>query len=165
MTGVQTCALPISDRLPALAQRAGIDPAGLLATVQRTNDYAATGRDPDFHKGDAPVDRFNGDPAHRPNPCLGEIGQPPFVALRILPADAASSSGLPIDADGRVLDRAGRVVVGLYACGNDAASVMRGTYPGPGTTLGPAFVFAWRAALFAARRAASARAHPIEEKP
>jgi len=133
--------------------------------VQRTNDYAATGRDPDFHKGDAPVDRFNGDPAHRPNPCLGEIGQPPFVALRILPADAASSSGLPIDADGRVLDRAGRVVVGLYACGNDAASVMRGTYPGPGTTLGPAFVFAWRAALFAARRAASARAHPIEEKP
>ena len=155
----------VADRLPALAQRAGIDPAGLLATVQRTNDYAATGRDPDFHKGDAPVDRFNGDPAHRPNPCLGEIGQPPFVALRILPADAASSSGLPIDADGRVLDRAGRVVVGLYACGNDAASVMRGTYPGPGTTLGPAFVFAWRAALFAARRAASARAHPIEEKP
>ena len=70
-----------------------------------------------------------------------------------------------LDADGRVLDRAGRVVVGLYACGNDAASVMRGTYPGPGTTLGPAFVFAWRAALFAARRAASARAHPIEEKP
>ena len=98
----------VADRLPALAQRAGIDPAGLLATVQRTNDYAATGRDPDFHKGDAPVDRFNGDPAHRPNPCLGEIGQPPFVALRILPADAASSSGLPIDADGRVLDRAGR---------------------------------------------------------
>lgn len=77
----------------------------------------------------------------------------------------ASALGLPIDADGRVLDRAGRVVVGLYACGNDAASVMRGTYPGPGTTLGPAFVFAWRAALFAARRAASARAHPIEEKP
>jgi len=57
----------VADRLPALAQRAGIDPAGLLATVQRTNDYAATGRDPDFHKGDAPVDRFNGDPAHRPN--------------------------------------------------------------------------------------------------
>src|SRR5574343_218192 len=143
----------VADRLPALAQRAGIDPAGLLATVQRTNDYAATGRDPDFHKGDAPVDRFNGDPAHRPNPCLGEIGQPPFVALRILPADAASSSGLPIDADGRVLDRAGRVVVGLYACGNDAASVMRGTYPGPGTTQGTDFDFAWRAALFAARRA------------
>ena len=82
------------------------------------------------------------------------------------PADYQSSYQDKINSLlGQLLDRAGRVVVGLYACGNDAASVMRGTYPGPGTTLGPAFVFAWRAALFAARRAASARAHPIEEKP
>ena len=50
---------------------------GLLATVQRTNDYAATGRDPDFHKGDAPVDRFNGDPAHRPNPCWAKSANRP----------------------------------------------------------------------------------------
>ena len=35
---------------------------------------------------------------------------------------------------------------GLYACGNDMASPMNGAYPGPGITLGPALVFACRAA-------------------
>jgi hypothetical protein len=30
------------------------------------------------------------------------------------------------------------------------ASVMAGSYPGPGTTLGPALVFAYRAAMAAA---------------
>ena len=40
-----------------------------------------------------------------------------------------------------------RRFAGLFACGNDMASIMRGTYPGPGITLGPALVFAWRAAM------------------
>ncbi|MEP7031324.1 MAG: FAD-binding protein, partial [Pseudolabrys sp.] len=34
---------------------------------------------------------------------------------------------------------------GLYACGNDMQSVMGGTYPGPGITLGPGIAFAYRA--------------------
>jgi hypothetical protein len=32
-------------------------------------------------------------------------------------------------------------VPGLYACGNDMASVMAGAYPGPGITLGPGMTF------------------------
>ena len=31
----------------------------------------------------------------------------------------------------------GAPIPGLYACGNDMASIMRGHYPGPGITLGP----------------------------
>jgi hypothetical protein len=31
------------------------------------------------------------------------------------------------------------------------ASIMKGTYPGPGTTLGPAIVFGYRAAMHAAK--------------
>ncbi|MGH7124258.1 MAG: hypothetical protein ACREFI_07795, partial [Stellaceae bacterium] len=38
----------------------------------------------------------------------------------------------------------------LYACGNDMASSMQGVYAGPGITLGPALVFAYRAARHAA---------------
>ena len=57
--------------------------------------------------------------------------------------------GLPTDADARVLDKDGTAIPGLYACGNDMASVMGGSYPGPGTTLGPAMVFAYRAAMHA----------------
>ncbi len=44
----------------------------------------------------------------------------------------------------------GSVVKGLYAVGTDAASIFRGHYPGPGTMIGPAMVFAWRAAMQAA---------------
>jgi len=35
------------------------------------------------------------------------------------------------------------VIPGLYAAGNTAASVMGRTYPGPGSTLGPALTFAF----------------------
>jgi succinate dehydrogenase/fumarate reductase flavoprotein subunit len=64
-----------------------------------------------------------------------------------------------VDADSRVLRPDGSVIEGLYAAGNDAASIFEGTYPGPGTTLGPALVFGWRAAMHAATRAIAAPAH------
>ena len=47
---------------------------------------------------------------------------------------------------------------GLYACGNDMQSIMGGTYPGPGITLGPAVAFAYVAASDAARRSPSIQA-------
>ena len=59
------------------------------------------------------------------------------------------------DEDARVLDGAGEPIGGLYACGNDMASIMRGAYPGPGITLGPALVFAYRAACRMAGRPAT----------
>jgi predicted oxidoreductase len=54
---------------------------------------------------------------------------------------------LKTDGDARVLDAENRPITGLYAGGNDMSSVMGGSYPGPGTTLGPAFVFAYRAVM------------------
>lgn len=47
---------------------------------------------------------------------------------------------------GRVLVASGMPIQGLYACGNDAACLMRGDYPSAGITIGPAIVFAYRAA-------------------
>jgi predicted oxidoreductase len=58
---------------------------------------------------------------------------------------------LATDKDAQVVDADGRPLAGLYACGNDMASIMKGTYPGPGTTLGPAVVFGYRAAMHAAK--------------
>jgi hypothetical protein len=43
---------------------------------------------------------------------------------------------------------------GLYSAGNNSASVMGRTYPGPGSTIGPAVVFGLRAARHMARRVA-----------
>ena len=41
------------------------------------------------------------------------------------------------------LDADGRPIPGLYAAGNDMASIMGGNYPGAGITLGPALTFGY----------------------
>jgi FAD binding domain-containing protein len=135
--------------LRALAARIGVDAAGLEATVARHNRFAAVGVDEDFGKGSTELNRHNGDPDHRPNPCLGPIEEAPFFAMAVFPADLGTSVGLHTDADGRVLDETGAAIPGLYACGNDAASVFRGHYPGPGINIGPAIAFAFRIAMHA----------------
>ncbi|MDA8249975.1 MAG: FAD-binding protein, partial [Rhodospirillales bacterium] len=53
--------------------------------------------------------------------------------------------------DAQVLNQDGRPIPGLYACGNDMASIMGGNYPGGGITLGPAITFAYIAARHLAR--------------
>jgi succinate dehydrogenase/fumarate reductase flavoprotein subunit len=132
-----------------LAAKIAVDPAQLRNTVARYNQFAETGVDIDFGKGETELNRFNGDADHRPNPCIGSVAIAPFYAVAVWPADIAVSTGLATDADARVLDTDGKAIPGLYACGNDMASVMAGSYPGPGTTLGPGIVFAYRAAMHA----------------
>ncbi len=132
-----------------LAEKVGIDAGQLHNTVTRYNGFGETGMDIDFGKGETELNRFNGDANHKPNPCVGPLIEPPFYALAVWPADIAVSTGLATDADARVLGHDGKPIPGLYACGNDMASVMAGSYPGPGTTLGPAIVFAYRAAMHA----------------
>ena len=136
--------------LDELATKIAIDPQTLRATITRHNEFARTGIDTDFGKGEIELNRFNGDPEHGPNPCIGPLDTPPFYALAVWPADIAVSTGLATDANAQVRASNGLLIPGLYACGNDMASVMGGSYPGPGTTLGPGIVFAYRAARHAA---------------
>jgi 3-oxosteroid 1-dehydrogenase len=131
--------------LAALASQIGVDPAGLEESVRRMNEYAATGVDTEFGKG-TPYDRYYGDPTVKPNPCLGPVGTAPFYALRLDAGDIGTKGGLVTDGDARVLKESGEPIHGLYAIGNTAASVMGATYPGPGSTLGPAITFGFRAA-------------------
>jgi len=140
-----------ADSLDALAARIKVDSAGLRDSVARNNRYAESGTDDEFGKGSTDFDRHNGDPAYKPNPCLGPIAEPPFYAMAVYPSTLGSSVGLRTDSDGRVLSASGAPIPGLYACGNDMASIMRGHYPGPGITLGPGMVFAYRAALAIAK--------------
>ncbi|MBN3761779.1 FAD-dependent oxidoreductase [Burkholderia sp. Ac-20365] len=138
------------DTLAALAAKLNVDAEGLARTVERYNRDAASGNDPAFGRGSSPMSRFNGDAAQKPNPCIRPLGQGPYYAVTVWPADLACSAGLGGTANGEVLDANGSVIPGLFACGNDLASIFRGTYPGPGTTLGPALVFGWRVAKFIA---------------
>ncbi|MHC5305739.1 FAD-binding protein [Bartonella sp. LJL80] len=136
--------------LSALAEKIDVDAANLQQTVESYNRYAASGDDAAFGRGTSTMNRFNGDADVGPNPCLRKIGSGPFYTVAVRPSDLASAAGLQCDEFGRVVDQKGGVIGGLFACGNDAASIFRGTYPGPGTTIGPAIVFGWRIAKFAA---------------
>ncbi len=149
-SGYLTCAGSIED----LAQRIGVDPLGLAASVREHNRFAETGVDEAFGKGSTALNRHNGDPANKPNPCLHPIATPPYFAVPVYPAALGTSTGLATDADAQVLDENGAPLPGLYACGNDMSSIMQGFYPGPGITLGPALVFAYRAVRHLALRAA-----------
>jgi succinate dehydrogenase/fumarate reductase flavoprotein subunit len=133
-----------------LAAAIGVDGEALARTIERYNRDAETGVDEEFGRGTSELNRFNGDAASKPNPCLRRIGPGPYYAVAVWPSDLAGSAGLRVDTSGRVLRSDGSVVSGLYAVGTDAVSIFRGHYPGPGTMIGPAMVFAWRAAMQAA---------------
>lgn len=133
-----------------LAARTGLEAAALKATIDRFNANAERGEDPDFGKGTDAYHRFNGDPRHGPNPCLAPLAQPPFYAMRLVPGDIGTFLGLRVDGRARVLDALGAPIEGLYAAGNDMTSVMGGTYPGAGITIGPALTFGYIAARHAA---------------
>jgi succinate dehydrogenase/fumarate reductase flavoprotein subunit len=137
---------------PELAGKMGVSAEALQATITHFNANAARGEDPDFGKGTDAYHRFNGDPTHGPNPCLAPLVRGPFYAMKLIPGDIGTFLGLRVDGQARVLDDQGGPISGLYAAGNDMTSVMGGTYPGAGITIGPALTFGY----IAARHAASA---------
>ena len=132
--------------LAELAAATGIDAAGLQATVTAFNGPATRGEDPEFKRGSTAYNRSLGDPAVTPNPCVAPLKVGPFYAVKVVPGDLGTFAGLRGDAQARVLGVDGRPIPGLYAAGNDLASIMGGNYPGGGITLGPAMTFGWIAA-------------------
>ena len=131
--------------LHELAQKLGINASNLERTVADMNRYAVTGIDPEFGRGSTAYHRAAGDPEIKPNPNLGPIATAPFYAVRLVPGEIGAANGLVTSDDAQVLGVGDRPIPKLYACGNDMQSVMGGTYPGPGITLGPGIAFAYRA--------------------
>ncbi len=129
--------------LAELASAAGIDAAALQATVAAFNASARDGKDPAFGKGTKAYNRFQGDALNGPNPCVAPLERPPYYAIKVVIGDLGTYAGLATDRDARVLDRDRKPIAGLYAAGNDIASIMGGNYPGAGITLGPALTFGY----------------------
>ncbi|SDH80933.1 Succinate dehydrogenase/fumarate reductase, flavoprotein subunit [Paraburkholderia steynii] len=129
--------------LAELAQRAGIEAEALEATVRTYNESAARGEDPAFGRGSTSFNRYLADPECKPNPCVAPIGSGPYYALKVVMGDLGTFDGITTAVTGEVLDARGAVIDGLYAVGNDRASVMGGNYPGAGITLGPIMTFGY----------------------
>ena len=129
--------------LAELAEKAGIDQAGFLRTVETFNTHARLGNDPEFNRGGNSYNRYNGDALHKPNPCVAPIEVAPFYAVKIYAGDLGTFAGLKTDERARVLDGAGQPIGGLYAVGNDMSHIMSGEYMSGGTNLGPALTFGY----------------------
>ncbi|MDH6151273.1 MULTISPECIES: FAD-dependent oxidoreductase [Paraburkholderia] len=129
--------------LAELARNAGLDGTALEATVKRYNADAVRGEDREFGRGTTSFNRYLGDPEHQPNPCVAPIGDGPYYALKVVMGDLGTFDGISTNMTGEVLDVKGAPIGGLYAVGNDRASVMGGNYPGAGITLGPIMTFGY----------------------
>lgn len=148
--------------LAELAQACGIDAANLEATVREYNVGAAQGIDAQFGRGATSFNRYLADPTNQPNPCVAPIGRGPYYAVKVIMGDLGTFDGLKTSTVGQVLREDGSIVQGLYAVGNDRASIMGGNYPGAGITLGPNMTFGFITGRFVAgahERAVDANAH------
>jgi succinate dehydrogenase/fumarate reductase flavoprotein subunit len=136
-----------ADTLAQLAQTIGVPEQALAQEVATFNRDVPSGVDSQFAKGSTAYNRYQGDSLVQPNPCMAPITQGPFYAIRVVVGEIGTFAGLLTDAACRVLTQDRQVVPGLYAVGNDAASVMGGNYPGAGITLGPAITFGYVAGM------------------
>lgn len=124
--------------LAELAEKIGVPAAALEATVERFNEYAVLGEDPDFGRGESAYDKYWGDwECPWPNPSLGPLQSGPFYALEVVNGAFGSNGGVATDGLGRVLDVDDQPIVGLFAAGNTTENAYAAGYPGAGATLGP----------------------------
>ena len=79
-------------------------PAALRETVERYNSFVDSGVDADFKK---------------PRP-MYKIATPPFYAAWHTPALHDTYTGIRINTNAQVIDLRGKVIPGLYACGDSA---------------------------------------------
>jgi fumarate reductase flavoprotein subunit len=101
--------------LDDLAARAGLDAAGLKATVAAYNAAVASGRAGAL----SPVRTVD---AYRAHP----VTQAPFYAAPLCAGITVTSGGLSVDGRARVLDGAGKPIPGLYAAGSAVGGIEGG---------------------------------------
>lgn len=140
---IQSGYLKSAYTLEGLARVCGIDAKGLQTTVDDYNRHAQTGQDPQFGRGSTPYNRKQGDPLHKPNPCVAPISKGPFYAIKVEPGCFGTFAGLKTNEHAQVLNADGQAIKGLYAAGTDMASIMGGYYPAGGINLGPALTFGY----------------------
>jgi 3-oxosteroid 1-dehydrogenase len=140
------------DTISDLARQIDVPADELEQTIQRFNEFAAKGLDPDFGRGQSAYNDCLGDPGYRPNAAVGPLERAPYYATRVLPADVGTCGGVITNEHAQVLDEQDRVIDGLYATGNTTATVMGRTYPGAGASIASTMVFGYVAARHAAGR-------------
>jgi 3-oxosteroid 1-dehydrogenase len=142
----------VADTVEELAKKIDVNEKNLVETIKRFNEMAVKGEDEDFSRGSNAYDNYYGDPTVKPNPNLYPLEKPPFYAVEFVPGDLGTKGGLVINEHAQVLKKNGKPIEGLYAAGNNSASVMGNSYPGPGATIGATMTFGYIAAKHIAEK-------------
>ncbi|CAL9362990.1 FAD-dependent oxidoreductase [Streptomyces sp. enrichment culture] len=132
--------------LSGLAAAMDVPSEALTATVARWNaQLAGDGTDPDFLREDSLAAKGSAQP-----PAPLDAG--PYYAARVLPAElVCTHTGLEIDHEAAVLDRAGAPVPGLFAAGEAGGGVLGMRYVGGGNAVANALTMGRVAGRNAAR--------------
>ena len=128
--------------------------SNLQATVNRFNGFAATGKDPEFGRGDTPIQAvWSGPPSlhnrtgSSPNATMAAFDGGPYHAVIVAGGTLDTKGGPKTNVKAQVIDTAGKPIPGLYGAGNCIASPAGQAYWSAGGTLGPAMTFGYLAGV------------------
>ena len=130
-----------ADTVSGLAEKLGVDAAGLGRTIERFNGFAAAGVDEDFQRGALRWRLADRSAEGRRNSSLGAVDRPPFYGLELRPSLGTTSAGLLTDVHARVLHQRRHPIAGLYASGVVAARTEIGAGYQAGLNLASAMTF------------------------
>lgn len=136
-----------------LAEKIGLDPKVLRATVERFNGWSHDGVDHDFHRGETAWERHYSGGTRS----LAPIEQGPFFAAPFLYASVGTKGGARTNRRCEVLRPDKSVIAGLYCAGIAMASPIGTKGVGAGTTIGPCLTFGYIAGKSIARRNANSK--------
>ncbi|MFY9918169.1 MAG: FAD-binding protein, partial [Mycobacterium sp.] len=148
---IETGAIKRADTIGELARQIDVPAEALEQTVERFNEFAVKGLDPDYGRGQSAYNICLGDPGYKPNAALGPIDRAPFYAVQVFPADVGTCGGVITNEHAQVLNERDEVIDGLYATGNITATVMGRNYLGAGGSIANTMIFGYVAARHAAR--------------
>lgn len=130
-----------------LSGKLAIDAAALTRTIERFNEFARTGVDEDFHRGQrhwsvgSPLKR-----ADARNASLGSLSVGPFYGIELHPS-AFAAAGLVANSAAQVMHQRRGPIEGLYAVGNAAAHTEYGVGYQAGHSLTSGMTFGYLAVL------------------
>lgn len=136
-----------ADSLEELAEKMGVDPENLVATVERYNEMCENNYDEDYGKDRRYMRALTGKK---------------FYAYKLTISAYGSLGGIKINSNYETVTEDGKVVKGLYAAGSDTCEIYNGTYyyNFPGNSMG----YAINSGRFAGENAAAYAVAEEEEE-
>lgn len=129
--------------------------ANLKDTVASFNQYARDGADPEFQRGEAPIDEHYNPPHptnNYPNRFMYPISDKgPYYCVIVAPGAVDTKGGPVINENAQVMDTRDRPIPGFYAAGNCAASPSGQAFWSAGATLSLAMTFGYIAGRHASK--------------